>query len=677
MKLLMWAFLFLLAMNASAMSLRLHYFQVQGISSLYGPYQGELEIRSTGNKLTVTKIFTYQQFKFDELSVQEVWTGEATSLGKQLILNYSIRQADIFNSAEGHNRSPDMFHQNIPVSQILSPDLMPSVTFNRGTEQFQEHLVKTQKEDTQPLWQDLRTQHTSYGKENSRLVKVVQQLLEQKVFKWFHADPKVRAYEDREEFKSKNQYFIFDPTDFEFYQKNKSILRVVNKIPDTISLIEDIQRRNAYAFDLDAKARHFEEVMTKYHVSELGQFSTARFDHRGNFQKHEMVGDGALWTGMYLASEAMRYKVTQDNAALANVKKTLKGLMLLMDITGDEEIFARNAAYDDGSVELGDKYRRGAGIHQDKIWRVQGNNDMFKGLIHGFIWSYFVLPKSEAQLKNELLAHMKRITKLKIAQEKSNLAPSFGLRALATKSKKDKEKFIKHYILANTGLELTNLEGTIHLGGIADWSGVNLKMVTTITNILIAKAIMHDFPAAADFFNKDEKDVYRNAMKDLVILWKDMIGTRRDLLTIAAYNFAIKEGLKLKDALENRDGYTEESLHKAWNKELANSIWGLREIPLHRSKYDINFDNSLRAKWSLSWWPKLPWKSFNQRQSVEYHMQGAYAYPLFESKGIGSNFIWKDQPFAIEGSTQKTRKDPPADYLYTYWLARLSGLVPQ
>src|SRR4051812_23047337 len=37
-------------------------------------------------------------------------------------------------------------------------------------------------------------------------------------------------------------------------------------------------------------------------------------------------GDSALWTGVYMAAEAFRYKVTQSQDALENVKRALAGL---------------------------------------------------------------------------------------------------------------------------------------------------------------------------------------------------------------------------------------------------------------------------------------------------------------------------------------------------------------
>ncbi|MCM2349371.1 MAG: hypothetical protein NDI69_05065 [Bacteriovoracaceae bacterium] len=664
---------FLLSLSAMAQSFQNKILKINGTSSEYGVYQGELELRSKNNKIQATKVFTYQDYKFENLSVQEVWTGEATQVQDQLVINFSIRQAVLFKSAEGMSRSPEMFHANLKVTQII--ELNSMISFFRGQEAFNENITGVADLKAKPLWENLRTQTESYGKESSLIIKLLAGFIDMKVFNWYHADSMVRAYEHREEFKSKNHYFVFDPTDHDFYQQNPNILRVVNKVPDTISLIEDIQRRNAYAPTLEEKMEHYEDQMIKYHINDLGQFSTAQFDKNGHFVRYVMVGDGALWTGMYLASQAMRYQVTKDNEALENVKKSLKGLMLLMDITGDRKNFARNVTYDDGSIKVGGEYRRGTGIHQDKIWRAMGNNDMFKGLIHGFIWSYIIIPESETELRQELLKHMALLPKLEIAQEKFNKVPAYGLRALVSKSEDDKKEFVKNFMLAHMGRQAFNIEGTTHLGGIADWSGINLTMVSTITNIMIAKVIIKDFPSKDRLFQNNENDVLQGSMKSLMLQWKDMVESRRDLLTMAAYQFAVKNGFKIKEANELNDGLAKDELKKIWQKSLTSSIWGLREIPINRSKYNISYDYSLKPDWSLSWWPKLPWKSVKEKQPIEYHMQGAYAYPFFESTGIGSNFIWKDQPFSYKGGSSKLMKDPGADYLYTYWMAKLAGLI--
>lgn len=645
---------------------------LEGKSSKYGPYTGQLEFRKNKDKITATKLITYSNYSFEDLTVQEVWTGEVQDNENKII--YKIKQADVFRSAEGFTRTPQMFANMVTIVQPL--DLKaPKVSFLRADEVFEEKIKQVTNAGRTPLWENLRVRQESIGNENSILINLASKFISLKVFNWFHSQPEVKSYEEREEFKSRKQYFIFDPTDYTFYQNNRQILRVVNKVPDQISLIESMQRRNAYAPSLEEKKNHFEEVMKTFHINELGQFSTAQFDRKGNFIKHVTVGDGALWTGMYLASQAMRYQVTGESEALENVKKSLKGLMLLMDITGDEKSFARNATFDDGSIELNDDYRLGAGIHKDKVWRAMGNNDMFKGLIHGFIWSYIILPESETELRNELLKHMKQLPKLSIAERRSNISPAFGLRALATKSENDKKKFINSFMLSDIGRRIVNIQGNTYVGGIADWSGINLTMVSTLTNIMIAKMILKEMPSDKRLFKKNEIDVYQRSLRSLVLQWKDMATARRDLLTIATYTFAIKAGFDLKEADEKNDGLNPEEIQNLWKLNFENCLWSLREIPINRSKYDISYDYSLLTDWSLSWWPKLPWKSVTEKESVEYHMQGAYAYPLFESKGVGSNFVWKDQPFAYKGGSQKTLKDPPADYLYAFWMARLANIL--
>jgi hypothetical protein len=46
-------------------------------------------------------------------------------------------------------------------------------------------------------------------------------------------------------------------------------------------------------------------------------------------------GDAAIWTGHYLAAESFRYQVTGAPEALANVKRALAGIRLLVDVTGN------------------------------------------------------------------------------------------------------------------------------------------------------------------------------------------------------------------------------------------------------------------------------------------------------------------------------------------------------
>lgn len=639
----------------------------QGESSQHGRYAGALELRQNGNQIQVIREHTFDQFQFENLTIQEVWTGEAVfdEKEKDYIITYHLREGDFLRSAEGETRSFDSFKQTLNITERIHADaFFTSESMQRKNETFTESFIEVRVLDPKPLWENQRTRVESVSHESSTLLRLLSGILDFKINRWYHSQPWPKSFENRDDYKNKKQFMIYDFTDYDFYKSNKDILRVINKTPDKISLIEEIQRRNAYAYSLAEKSDHFETDMAGYHLNELGLFSGAEFNSKGKFSQYLLDGDGSLWTGMYLGSMAMKYKVTKDPSALEQVKKSLKGLMLLMDVTSNKEEFARTAfKYKDDS-SLGEKLHRGTGEYSNVVWLEGGNNDMFKGIIHGFIWAYNVLPDSEQALRNQLLEHMKRLPDLTIARKIQNKALAYGLRALATGAEEDKKTFKDSFFLDYRGEEVLNIEGTVHIGGIADWSGINLGMVSILSELLIADAL-------------GEKDSTQAARKELVKLWKDMAGTKRDFLTIAAYAFAVREGFDVKEANELNDGYKKKDLEALWKQEYACALTSLKEIPVNRSKYDTFYNYSLRPDWTLSWWPSLPWKSFKDKRPVEDHYQGVDSYPLFEGLGLGSNFIWKDNAFRFTGGSSKTNKAAGADYLYSYWMARNAGMIDE
>ncbi len=644
----------------------------KGTHSSHGEYESQTEVKVIDSQIKITKIISYQNFKFENLAIEEVWEGSGQINQDQLKVIFLLKKADFLKTAEGLERTASMFKEKEEVLiETNSLELGSQIDFERKDESFSEKIISISETANTPLWENVRQKSLSYGKESSLLIKAAVYFLKKRVFDWFHQDPLVKAWEHKEEYQSKMQYFITDLTDYKFYQANPKKLRVVNKIPDTISLIESIQRRNAFAPTLHEKQNHFDERMQKLHINELGLFSSAELDEKGNVKRFLLDDDSALWTGMYVASEAMKYKVTGDAIALKNIKRSLKGIMFLMDVTNDPKNFARSAAIHDGSITLNSKFH----LYETKdskpiVWSSVGNNDMFKGLIHSFIWTYLVLPESEKELKNNLKTYMQRIADLNVANQLQNKVPALGLRALVTGNKDDLEGFFKAHAIEQIPGKLLNVEGSTHVGGVVDWSGVNLGMVGTISDLLITKELIKKFPEEEKL-----KETYSQMQRALMLQWKDLRTTKRHFLTIAAHTFAMNEGFSIQQANEWGDELTRKELKREWSKAKEQSLISLIEIPIHRSAYDVSYDFSLKPDWSISWWPVLPWKSVKDKKEVTYHIQGAYAYPLFESFGMGSNFIWKDQAFVYRGGSNKSIKAPGTDYLYSYWMARLGGLL--
>ena len=643
-----------------------------GTHSLYGDYQSQTEIKVDQSQLKIIKIISYKNFKFENLAIEEVWEGVGQVNQDTLKVTFFLNKAEFLKSAEGFERTELMFKEKEEVHlETDSLEIGSQLAFQRSNEFFNEKIVSISESSNIPLWENLRKKTLSYGKESSLLIKAAVYFLKKRVFDWFHSDPLIKAWEHKEEYQSKMQYFITDLTDYNFYQKNPNKLRVVNKIPDRISLIESIQRRNAFAPSLEEKKNHFDKLMQKFHINELGLFSSAELDEKGNVKRYLFDDDSALWTGMYVASEAMKYKITKDAKALMNIKRSLKGIMLLMDITNDPRNFARSAAIHDGSISINQKFH----LYQVKnekpiVWSSVGNNDMFKGLIHSFIWSYLVLPENEKELRNNLKKYMVRIADLDVGNHLQNKVPSYGLKALVTGSKDDLQVFYNAHDMEQLPGLIFDVEGSTHVGGIVDWSGVNLGMVSIISDLLIAKELIKKFPEEDRL-----KDAYSKMQRVLMLQWKDLRTTKRHFLTIAAHTFAINEGFSIQHANEWGDELTKLELKQEWKQAKEQALISLIEIPINRSSYDLTYDFSLKPDWSISWWPVLPWKSVKKRSEVTYHIQGAYSYPLFESFGMGSTFIWKDQAFVYRGGSQKSIKAPGTDYLYTYWMARLGGLL--
>ena len=56
------------------------------------------------------------------------------------------------------------------------------------------------------------------------------------------------------------------------------------------------------------------------------------------------IGDSAIWTGTYLAAEALRLKATGAADARANVKQLAETLHVWLNVAGDPGVLARFAA---------------------------------------------------------------------------------------------------------------------------------------------------------------------------------------------------------------------------------------------------------------------------------------------------------------------------------------------
>lgn len=635
-------------------------FPLQGIESQRGTFVGELEIRPDSDGiLRATRIVTYDDFRFEGLKVQTIWTGTARLEADSLTLSFQLKRGDFFQKVDGEIRTKEQFH--VPLTVAYSLPLNGTPVNHDG---IAESIVGDPRAaEADPLWKDERQRFPSFGDSHPWIGKAAMSTLFASITKRYRNDPFVKNFRDRPECQDENTYFVLDPTDFQFLRANPDTIRLNNKVLDTISLVEATQRRNAYAPPLIAKAKAFDLDMETNHLNELGLYATAEPAGPNSPARFEPNGDAGLWSGMYAGSQAMRWLVTREPQALENFRKSTKGMMLLMDVTGDPKEFARTAALLEEGKEPTGLWQRGVAPYQNVRYLKGGNNDMVKGIFHAFAWAFEILPENDP-LRAEVAEHAARLPKLKVMQEilhVSNRFAAAGLAALATGNKDQLALYRANFDLAMKPADFLRLNQGFYYGGIADWSGINLATVSQVSEILIAGQIARKYGGYAN------NNIYQRLRKTLLDTWSVYRSARRDALTIAAYAFGEKESLNHPETNAPKD-WPNKSI---WNQTVADSIWGLREIPLPTSAHTVYYDFTLSPSWCPSLWPRAPWKSFGDETEMSFFQQGAVNYPIFEAIAVESDNFWTSGPPVTNGGST-TLRHGRVDYLHPYWMARLA-----
>jgi hypothetical protein len=111
-------------------------------------------------------------------------------------------------------------------------------------------------------------------------------------------------------------------------------------------------------------------------------------------------GDGAIWTGHYLAAEAFRYAVTRSETALAYAKRTIQSIKDLTEVTGTGRLartmFPAGAPYIDWSKQ-GGTWKRTTYNGQDMYYRSHVTRDQYSGVYLGLALAYDLIDDEEVR----------------------------------------------------------------------------------------------------------------------------------------------------------------------------------------------------------------------------------------------------------------------------------------
>ena len=164
---------------------------------------------------------------------------------------------------------------------------------------------------------------------------------------------------------------------------------------------------------LQAKADGYQDHLELWHTPGLGALLSIQFT---DAQRTEMFcgryqGDSTIWTGMYLASQAIRYKVTQDPDARAEVLRTAAYLHNIMKITETPGYIARFAGpyADEFNCDIGDDNSWkvfGQGEWDGYYWIDHTSRDQYNGWWFGLAWAYDAVddPDMRATIRDDFTA---------------------------------------------------------------------------------------------------------------------------------------------------------------------------------------------------------------------------------------------------------------------------------
>lgn len=622
--------------------------QTEGHDAALGSFTGQLEIRDLGGgNLEVIRLANLADVTHvDGRGVDTAWTGKAiASETGAPALTFALTRAD-FIPALGALTRGAADATPLAVTGTVTIGANQALTIHYAAEDdpsfsIDETASYVGPASAEPLFVSGRTVTESHPEPPGFIRDFLFQL-----FATYHELPAVQPWTTNAAFQRAVHTMVHEQTDLAYYRDNPDRLRVVNKIVDPISLAETEIRANAFRASFHAKAAYYQDITSNRFLAPFGIV-----ENKTPGGDPEPDGDAALWTGEYGWTQAQRFKATGDPQALADLRKVVRGLMTLMDITGDPQNFARTLRA--AGPPLGG-WVRGTGEFADLDWLPGGNNDMGHGLKLGLIAGWDALPADDP-LRPEIAAHALAMLEL---CEFANPRPTEGCRdpdnsplfpdgdpgealIFAGLTNDDPAKVEAGLAILNDPL-LTLYAGIgggpIYVYGVSDWSGNNLTLVGHLTQQwLLART--------ADV---NLSNVWRNASGEA---WRVLRALEMPV------HAALAAGLGVLTDPAQQSEATEQAL------------WGLRSFPFPKHSYPVDY--RIRADWVLSPFPSLPWKL--DWTTNPGRMQGLIGHGMVESSVDA--YRWNSGPLDITAGPVAPDTTPGVDYLFLYWMARSGGLI--
>ncbi|HZU98641.1 MAG TPA: hypothetical protein VFF73_18190 [Planctomycetota bacterium] len=611
---------------------------VTGTDPRYGAFSGTAVMAVSTQGYSVQRLVTYAQKLPDGRSLVEAWDATATVGAANVVVQATLRQADFLKRVGTMTRGPGT-DLPLQVEGIFTapgggapPGVKPGTTMSglyaaSGWQGASETWTfSTQAAPPFPVT-DLH--HFAFSTSQPGLVNFFMSL-----FKSYHTLPDVAPYVSRPEFQAALCYEPVDRTAKDYYrQAGPTVVVIYDKVTDAISILEETQRANAFSYRLFEKAQKFEDDLVQRLTDSHGMIGAVDTSTGARW----VSGDGALHQGVWVASQAWRYKVTGDPQALTNVENGVTTLCIIAEIDPDVTQFAR-AIQDCPSGTPPQGWTMGTGNFAGIAWLPGGNNDMLHGLDYGFMAALSVLPSGHPLLARIAADATSLLNNVKIAGSGDHaIFQSY----VAWQITGDPAMQSRHqgYMTSSSNILgmawLSAGDGIFNVLGVTDWSGHHLGECDLLCFALLGGAN----PTA------EEQTWKAAAVSCAKAAYGNMANARMGLLDVLAGASSVPGAA-------------------AAGKEI------LEELPYPKFVGDAECDLRITSEFCMCPFPSDPWK--NDWMTNRGREQGIEGRPYFQ-RGCQDN-VWNtaalDFTFGANVGLQ-----PAQDFLNAYWFARYTGQI--
>ncbi len=179
-------------------------------------------------------------------------------------------------------------------------------------------------------------------------------------------------------------------------------------------------RESPFHDHLHAKALAYDAWIRAWHTTGLGGVTDIIFtdETRTQIARTFGAGDSTDWTCFYLVTQCLRYKITGEEIALAEVERMTRYLHLVHIVTQHPGYIARYVGYDRApwNVETLDADNRhlGTGEFQGLFWLGHQSRDKFMHWFWAMAWAYDTL--HDESLKGMIRDDMDRVARTLMVQ---------------------------------------------------------------------------------------------------------------------------------------------------------------------------------------------------------------------------------------------------------------------